>query len=354
MLLLVACGGGAAAPSVDIEATVEARVKERLAAIPTPTARIVVKDVVKEVVVEKEVPVEKIVTVVVTATPTRTPTPTPTPTLIPTPTIQRQAQTPVFYQQNGLTLEYHWPIDEFNSLSAEETQILAYNESDEVIEFIMPQISFTENGSPRAITSGTWEKFPSRYSWDRIEQIFLLSSYQGEPLIVQPGEKAKIHWHLERITSTDTNQSVALDLTVTTGARTETITLTLVRNSEQSNTDVATAPEPTQEPHETQQSTSTPSKAFELGLPFTAEHQPLGMMPLGETINHDPPQGHPGIDFQWPYEAEITVAVDGIVGDIQEDVNPFDGATIYNLTIVSGKYGVIYEVTDMKVALSES
>ena len=72
-------------------------------------------------------------------------------------------------------------------------------------------------------------------------------------------------------------------------------------------------------------------------------------MPLGETINHDPPQGHPGIDFQWPSEAEIIVAVDGIVGDIQEDVNPFDGATIYNLTIVSGKYGVIYEVTDLYV-----
>ena len=247
VVLLVACGGGAAGPSVDIEATVEARVKERLAAIPTPTARIVVKEVVKEVVVEKEVPVEKIVTAVVTATPTRTPTPTPTPTLIPTPTIQRQAQTHVFYQQNGLTLEYHWPLDDSNSLSAEETQILAYNESDEAIEFIMPQMSFTENGSPRAITSGTWEKFPSRYSWDRIEQIFLLSSYQGEPLFVQPGEKAKIHWHLERITSTDTNQSVALDLTVTTGARTETITLTLVRPSEQSNTDVATAP--TEEPH---------------------------------------------------------------------------------------------------------
>ena len=245
VLMALACTAAPAAPTPNIDATVEARVKERLAAIPTPTARIVVKEVVKEVVVEKEVPVEKIVTVVVTATPTRT----PTPTLIPTPTIQRQAQTPVFYQQNGLTLEYHWPLDDLNHLSAEETQILAYNESDEAIEFIMPQMSFTENGSPRAITSGTWEKFPSRYSWDRIEQIFLLSSYQGEPLLVQPGEKAKIHWHLERITSTDTNQSVALDLTVTTGARTETITLTLVRHSEQSNTDVATTPAPTQEPH---------------------------------------------------------------------------------------------------------
>ena len=218
-LMLSSCGGGAGA---------------------TPTPEVIIQEVqvIKEVPVEKIV--EKVITVVVTATPTRTPTqtPTPTPTLIPTPTIQRQAQTPVFYQQNGLTLEYHWPLDDLNYLSAEETQILAYNESDEAIEFIMPQMSFTENGSPRAITSGTWEKFPSRHSWDRIEQIFLGSSYQGESLFVQPGEKAKIHWHLERITSTDTNQSVALDLTVTTGARTETITLTLVRHSEQSNTDV--------------------------------------------------------------------------------------------------------------------
>jgi hypothetical protein len=175
-------------------------------------------------------------------------TPKTTATTTPEPTIQQQAQPAVFYQQNGLTLEYHWPLDDQNYLSAEETQIMAYNESDEVIEFIMPQISFTENGSPRTLTSGTWEKFPSRYSWDRIEQIFLLHSYQGEPLLVQPGEKAKIHWHLERITSTDTNQSVALDLTVMIGTRTETITLTLVRHSEQSNTEASTAP--TQERHE--------------------------------------------------------------------------------------------------------
>ena len=73
------------------------------------------------------------------------------------------------------------------------------------------------------------------------------------------------------------------------------------------------------------------------------------MMPMGETINHNPPNGHPGIDFQWPYDAEIIVAADGVVGDIREDINPYDGATIYNLTIVSGKYGVIYEVTDLYV-----
>ena len=156
-----------------------------------------------------------------------------------------------------MTLEYYWPLDDRSYLSADETEILVYNESDEAIEFKTPRMRFTENGSPRAQISGTWEKFPSRYSWDRIEYISIPPSlYQGEPLLVHPGEKAKIHWHLERITSADTNQSVALDLTVTIGVRTETITQTLVRDSKQRNTDVATAPGSTQEAHETQQSTS--------------------------------------------------------------------------------------------------
>ena len=192
-----------------------------------------------------------------TSTPTATPPPTPTPTLIPSPTSQRQAQNAVFYDQNGLTLEYYWPLDDQSNLSADETEILAYNESDEAIEFTLPNMTFTENGRLRTQFSGTWEKFPSRYSWERIEYISIPpSSYQGEPLLVHPGEKAKIHWHLEGVTSADTNQSVALDLTVTTGARTETITRALVRISEQRNTDVAIAPEPTQDPRETQQNTS--------------------------------------------------------------------------------------------------
>ena len=192
-----------------------------------------------------------------TSTPSPTPPRTPTMRLIPTPTSQRRAQNPVFYEQNGLTLEYYWPLDDRSNLSADETEILAYNESDAAIEFKMPKVTFMENGTPRAQFSGTWEKFPSRYSWDRIEYIAIPPSlYQGEPLVVHPGEKAKLHWHLERISSTDTNQSVVLDLTVATRGRTETIRQTLVRGSEQRNTDVAIAPEPTQEPHETQQSTS--------------------------------------------------------------------------------------------------
>ena len=106
-----------------------------------------------------------------TSTPSPTPPRTPTMRLIPTPTSQRQAQNPVFYEQNGLTLEYYWPLDDRSNLSADETEILAYNESDEAVEFKTPEMTFMENGTLRAQFSGTWEKFPSRYSWDRIEYI---------------------------------------------------------------------------------------------------------------------------------------------------------------------------------------
>ena len=70
-------------------------------------------------------------------------------------------------------------------------------------------------------------------------------------------------------------------------------------------------------------------QTIELILPFTIHHEPEGIMPLGETINHAPPMGHPGIDFQWSYkEAEIIVALDGVVGDIITEVSPIDGDTV--------------------------
>ena len=87
---------------------------------------------------------------------------------------------------------------------------------------------------------------------------------------------------------------------------------------------------------------------IELHLPFTTQHEPPGMMPMGETINHPPPIGHPGIDFQWPTkEAEIIVALSGVVGDLVTETSPFDGETIYIIYIITDDFGVTYEVVDL-------
>jgi len=84
-----------------------------------------------------------------------------------------------------------------------------------------------------------------------------------------------------------------------------------------------------------------------LSLPFDVEQYPDGMMPMGETIQHSPPNGHPGIDFQWLFPAKITVALEGIVGDITEEIHPVDGEIIYTVRVISGDYGVSYEVYDL-------
>ena len=186
------------------------------------------------------------------------------------PASQNQAQSPVFYAQDGLTLEFYWPLDDRSNLSADETEILVYNESEKSFEFAPPAISFTEGGDSRAQISGAWEKFPSRYSWERIEYIsFPPSPYQGEPLIVHPGEKARFHWHLAQVADKDTDQSVALDITVSTGAGTQIIARTLERGSEQGATGAVAAPGPTQEPIQAEQSTkdqADPIEAFKTEL----------------------------------------------------------------------------------------
>jgi len=143
---------------------------------------------------------------------------------------QRQFQSLVFYDQDGLVLEYYWPLDDRRGLSADETEILAYNYGSETIEFRSPSISFMEGSTPKSQSSGTWEKFSSAASWDRIEYIQIPpSSPTGGPLLVLPGEKAKLHWHMGRVTGANTSQSVNIDLTVVMAGRTEKIFQTLTR-----------------------------------------------------------------------------------------------------------------------------
>ena len=46
--------------------------------------------------------------------------------------------------------------------------------------------------------SGTWEKFPSKQSWDKIEYLNISPQYyKGEFLSLTPGQKGKLHWHIQ-------------------------------------------------------------------------------------------------------------------------------------------------------------
>ena len=86
-----------------------------------------------------------------------------------------------------------------------------------------------------------------------------------------------------------------------------------------------------------------------LNLPFTTDHEPVGMMPMGETILHpatpDNPGGHPGIDFQWPFQAEIIAATNGEVIEIRTS-KPHE-SLLYFVLVMSGDFVVTYDVLDL-------
>ena len=69
------------------------------------------------------------------------------------------------------------------------------------------------------------------------------------------------------------------------------------------------------------------------------------MKPMGETINHPPPNspnGHPGIDFQWDYRAEVVAAADGEIVEIVSDVHSETGIFNFSVAVITGDYIVNY------------
>ena len=73
------------------------------------------------------------------------------------------------------------------------------------------------------------------------------------------------------------------------------------------------------------------------------------MMPLGETVLHPAtpvnPTGHPGIDFQWPFQAEVIVVTNGEVAEIR--TSEPHGSLLYTVLVISGDFVVTYDVTDI-------
>lgn len=102
----------------------------------------------------------------------------------------------VFYDKEGILLSHSWPGDEH--FSNEETEIILMNDSSSTIEVKSFDLTYVVEGKAYPHKSGTWEKFPSKQSWDKIEYLNVAAQYyKGEPLILTAGQKGKLHWHIE-------------------------------------------------------------------------------------------------------------------------------------------------------------
>lgn len=101
-----------------------------------------------------------------------------------------------FYRQDGISLQHYWPGEA--SFSNEEAEILLLNESNSNVGVKSFDLTYIVEGKTYPQKSGTWEKFPSKTSWDKIEYLSISSQYyKGELLSLTPGQKGKLHWHIQ-------------------------------------------------------------------------------------------------------------------------------------------------------------
>ena len=136
-----------------------------------------------------------------------------------------------FYSKDGISLQHTWPGE--GNFSNEETEILLFNEGSVNLEVKSYDLIYTVEDKTYSHKSGTWEKFPSRESWDKIEYLNISSQYyKGELLSLTPGQKSKLHWHMNFGSQPlDGKQTIQLKLTLLRGRETITIDEQFKRDS---------------------------------------------------------------------------------------------------------------------------
>lgn len=136
-----------------------------------------------------------------------------------------------FYDKEGISLQHYWPGD--GSFSNEETEILLFNDSNSNLQVKSFDLAYSVEGKTYPHKSGTWEKFPSKTSWDRIEHLNISAQYyKGELLSLTPGQKGKLHWHIQFGEKTlDGKQTVQVRLTLFKGNETIAIDKEFKRDS---------------------------------------------------------------------------------------------------------------------------
>ena len=148
------------------------------------------------------------------------------------------------------------------------------------------------------------------------------------------------------LTLTEITTQVTSKLEVLTETITETTTM-ISRNINSTTSVNVTKTSPISE---------TPDSII-ISLPFGFENPPVGLQPMGETINHEAKYGgHAGIDFQWYSDKppKIYASAKGIIVELKsEEDNPEDWTITlshigYDRAYYT-RYGVSSPNTDLKV-----
>lgn len=88
-----------------------------------------------------------------------------------------------------------------------------------------------------------------------------------------------------------------------------------------------------------------PHERITISLPFAKEDDSLIFInPMGETDHHDPPHGHPGLDFGWKHKAPLIAVTSGKITKIEEHPPGGFGETEknYDVELINGIYAIRY------------
>lgn len=85
-------------------------------------------------------------------------------------------------------------------------------------------------------------------------------------------------------------------------------------------------------------------KRITITLPYDTAHEATHLIPMGETIEHNFPGGHPGIDFQWVHAVPLIAVADGTITNISNADDK--GETVQYVTLTMGEYAATYKELD--------
>ena len=135
----------------------------------------------------------------------------------------------ILHRQEGVTFEHYF--SNMGSLKSDEAEILVYNGGNAAVQITSSDMKFIVAGRTYEQYSGTWEKFPSIDSWEKIDYVNIHPRYyQNQPLILEPGQKGKLHWHYQFAGDIrGKEQAVDIDITYSIGAQSYTLKKKVVR-----------------------------------------------------------------------------------------------------------------------------
>lgn len=100
----------------------------------------------------------------------------------------------VIFNKEGVVLTFYW-LEGQPYLSNEESEIIVLTKNQGTTIINYPTMSYSTLGKKYSSQSASWEAYPTETSWEYIDRKNIGRGHSGEDLVLEKGQKGKIHFH---------------------------------------------------------------------------------------------------------------------------------------------------------------